>query len=114
MVERLVSAVEARRWIGLVAVLDAVRQLVADRLLSGEQIARLDAPLAELREETDYAQIDPHGIEAGVASVVRRECVRLARVLADTGACGPAAQAWLAVASDDPLPEVRYALDDGS
>ena len=108
--ERLVSALEAGGSIGLFAVLDAVRELVADGLLDSEQIGRLNGPLAELCQQTGYALIDPVGAEAGLVSFVRRNCVRLARVLAETGVSGPGAEAWLALAADDPLPEVRYAL----
>ncbi|HXV00794.1 MAG TPA: hypothetical protein VG166_09865 [Caulobacteraceae bacterium] len=112
MAERLLIAVEARQWTGLYAVLQALRAFVVAGLLSGDQLDRLNGLLNELVEETSYVRIDPASIEAGVVSVVRLQCVRLARALVDAGAGGLGADSWLALAPKDPLPEVRHALEE--
>lgn len=112
VVERLLFALEARRWSGLGSVLICLRRLIDAGLLSNEQISRLDSPLGDLIGETTYQAIEPTSIEAVTASLVRRGCVRLADSMSRVGAAGPKARCWLELASTDPLPEVRYALEE--
>jgi hypothetical protein len=111
MIERMVSALETRRWPGLAAVLLSLRALVRAKALTPLQIERLEAPLNELIEETDYARIALGGGHVLGFSLVRQGCVLLAHALQAVGAGGSAAQLWLATAGADPLPEVRYVLN---
>jgi hypothetical protein len=112
MADRLVSAFEARRWPGLVSTVYGLRRLVELSVLTLAQCDRLDGPLDALIQETTYEQVRRSSVEAISASLVRRECVGLANALSQKGLAGVAAEAWLELAPDDPLPEVRYALGD--
>ncbi|MDR3506960.1 MAG: SIR2 family protein [Caulobacteraceae bacterium] len=113
LVERAVEAVERRHWPGLVRLLMCLNTLIRAGRLSGQHLQRLDAPLGDLIDETAYEIIDPAGPRAVSFSLVRRECVRLASALADSGTETSNAPKWLGIAPTDPLPEVRYALDEG-
>ena len=62
--------------------------------------------------EADYRRIDPESRAAVTVSLARAECVRLAAALRASGQAGPEVDAWLESAAIDPLPEVRFALDD--
>lgn len=112
MADRLVSTFEARRWPGLVSVVYGLRRLTELGALTPAQCDRLDGPLDALIEETTYVQVRRNSVEAISASLVRRECVGLAHALSQKGLAGVASEAWLKLAPDDPLPEVRYALGD--
>ena len=71
---------------------------------------RLEEALADLMAETSYDKVEIDSKRAVSISLVRAACVRLARVLQDSGSGGVFAKAWLNIASTDPLPEVRFAL----
>lgn len=70
----------------------------------------LDEALGDLIAETAYDRVDYDSRDAASVSLVRAECVRLARALQNSAAGGANADAWLSIADTDPLPEVRYAL----
>jgi SIR2-like domain len=110
LVEQVVSAVETRREPGLNALLQCVRRLTEENLLGTPHIARLGEALDDLLVETAYANIDPDSREAVSISLVRAECVKLARALERIGAESAVTVAWIAAAEADPLPEVRFAL----
>lgn len=114
LIERIIAAVEIRRWPSLLAILACLTKLVVAKRLPDERIKRLDGPLGELIDETAYERIEPAGPEAVTFSLVRQECVRLAAVLADAGATGPNTSRWLELSANDPLPEVRYAVERGT
>ena len=110
LVEQVVSAVETRREPGLNALLQCVRRLTEEKLLGIPHTARLVEGLDDLLVGAVYANIDPDSREAVSISLVRAECVKLARALDRIGAGGAVAAAWMAAAEADPLPEVRFAL----
>jgi hypothetical protein len=77
-------------------------------------MTRLGQPLDDLMSETAYDEVAPDS-ERGVAvTLVRQRWVRLADALANAGHASEATGAWLQLAPDDPLPEVRYALAENS
>jgi hypothetical protein len=110
IVEQVISAVETRHSIGLNALIHCAGKLVEMNRLRAEDRSRISEALGDLITETAYEKIDFDSREATSVSLVRAECVRLARALQDCGAGGTNADAWLSAAELDPLPEVRYAL----
>jgi len=110
IVEQVISAVETRHSIGLHALIQRACKLVKMNRLSAEDRSRISEALGDLITETAYEKIDFDSREAVSVSLVRAECVRLARALQNCGAGGTNADAWLSAAEIDPLPEVRYAL----
>jgi CRISPR/Cas system-associated exonuclease Cas4 (RecB family) len=104
--------VETRRGIGLNALLHCVRKLVEMNKLQPDESERLNMALGDLINETAYDKIDFESREAISVSLVRAECVRLARALEDRGTATIYTATWLSGAEGDPLPEVRYALDN--
>lgn len=112
LIEQVVSAVETRREPGLNTLLQCVRILTEENLLGSQRTARLAEALDDLLVETAYANIDPDTREAVSLSLVRAECVKLARTLDRMGAGGAVTTAWIAAAHVDPLPEVRFALSE--
>lgn len=108
--DRLISAIESRRQIGMRLVLGGLRQPIVAGMLSEDDRARVSRMLGDLMIEQQYERVDPDSREAVSVSLVRAECVRLARALEDAGTSNSHTAAWLAAASADPLPEVRFAL----
>jgi hypothetical protein len=111
LIEQVVWAVETRRDAGLHAVTHCARRLVELNCCTAEHRLRLNQSLGDLITETAYEGIDPDSRDAVSASLLRAECVRLARALQNSGLNEVNVQKWLANAAIDPLPEVRYALD---
>ena len=112
LIEQVISAIETRREPGLNALLQCVRSLTEENLLDTPRISRLIESLKDLLVETAYANISPDTKEAVSVSLVRAECVKLARTLERMGAGGDITAAWITAAKSDPLPEVRFALSD--
>ena len=110
IVEQVISAVETRPGIGLHALLRGARKLVEMNKLRVDDTSRLSEALGDLITETAYDTIDFDSREATSVSLVRAECVRLARALEDSGAGRDNTATWLKLVEADPLPEVRYAL----
>ncbi len=110
LIEQVVSAVETRRELGLNMLLQCIRILTEEDLLDSQHTARITEALDDLLLETSYATIDPDAREAVSVSLVRAECVKLARTLDRTGAHSAVTKKWIAAAQVDPLPEVRFAL----
>ena len=81
-------------------------------LLTAEQKLRISEALGDLIAETAYEEIDLDSQIAVSVSLIRAECVRLARALQRSGTDSPNISRWLADAAVDPLPEVRFVLDN--
>ncbi|MDT7953905.1 MAG: hypothetical protein RQ966_20595, partial [Acetobacteraceae bacterium] len=109
LTDRLMFAIETQQREGLQGLVWCARKLVEAGKLSGDT-ARLNEALGDLLVGTGYDTIEPESRAAITISVVRAECVRLARVLEECGAGGQPVAAWLEAATADPLPEVRFAL----
>ena len=112
LVEQIMSAIEARRTVGLNLLLQCARRLVEEASIMTADQQRLVNALGDLIIEADYRRIDPESWAAVTVSLVRAECVRLAAALQASGQAGPEVDAWLESAAIDPLSEVRFALDD--
>lgn len=91
-------------------VLRGIRRLIGAGLAEEGDRLRVSRVLGELLVEKKYERIDLDSREAVSVSLVRAECVRLARALEDAGSRGPDSTDWLNAAPSDPLPEVRFAL----
>jgi hypothetical protein len=85
IVEQVVSAVETRHRFGLNALLHCVRYLIKLDRLSVESKSRMHEALGDLLRETAYERIDFDSRAATSVSLVRAECVQLARALQDNG-----------------------------
>jgi hypothetical protein len=112
LVEQTVSGVETRRETGLNCLLRCTRRLAEANKLTGAHYARVTDALGDLLAETAYETIDPESREAVSVSLIRAECVRLARTLEDLGSGSSNSSTWLLATDTDPLPEVRFALVD--
>lgn len=110
LTEQLLSMIETRQEEGLHVLLNAAVILVEDGTLSEDDMARLKNTLSDLRQETKYSSILLNSRRAVSISLVRQQCVRLARllkqkILDDDGTLA----GWLEEGRSDPLPEVRLA-----
>lgn len=112
LVEAVVSAIEYRRSHAVWHLLRAAGRLVGARLTSQEQNDRLATALGELFQEWDYENVKMDSEEAGVVSLVRVECARLADALKREGFTSAGSDLWTTEAAIDPLPEVRFAVEE--
>ncbi len=110
LIEHVISSVESRREIGLLAMLHCVRTLIELARISENDKARVAAVLGSFLIEWDYQRIDPENSQAVVASLIRAECVRLAHALEDSGWSDASTRGWLQLETLDALPEVRFAM----
>ncbi len=109
-IRQVISAVEARRSFGRVALLRCLRMFVGRQLVAHADEPDILDGLGDLISDTAYDTIDPDSPAAISISLVRVECVRLAHAMASRHADNPSVIAWLRAPADDPLPEVRFAL----
>ena len=109
----LIASLEFRRTAGLTAVLMCLRKLVSAKQLTTGQLDRLNGPLSDLLDETAYERVEPMSVQAVSVSLVRKECLLLAYALRTVGIDTQTIHDWIAAATDDPLPEVRYAVEEG-
>jgi len=68
--------------------------------------------LEKIRLEFRYEDADFDSTRAVSISLVRAECVKLAVALKDRIADDGTLQAWIDEAKSDPLPEVRFSLEN--
>ena len=111
LVERVLSALENGREAGLLSVLHCGRVLIQRGNLLDTDRSRIANALQTMREDWSYSVISLESRQSVVVSLVRAECVRMARALEDTGYSDETTKSWLEARSSDPLPEVRFALD---
>jgi hypothetical protein len=110
LVQRVISAIEARKQPGLQAFLACARRLVEAGKLGIEETDQLTEALGDAMIATSYDAIELDSVEAVSISLVRAECVKLANALEETGRQSSTTKSWLKAALIDPLPEVRFAL----
>lgn len=108
----IVTSCAIRREPGLSWSLQCARQLLNDGVLNKEDQELLISGLEFLLTETTYANWTASDARTPSLGLVRRECVRLSNALVKAGREHDTLQAWLAVATDDPAPEVRFALSE--
>jgi hypothetical protein len=114
--DRVLRALERGRIGGLAHLVYLVRRLVETNCCGLPEMDRIAEVLDELREATDYGMPDGDGViepdRAVALSLVRAQCVRLARAIEVKGVVVEPVRAWRDLAARDPLPEVRNAADD--
>jgi hypothetical protein len=110
LVDQLLIAIQSRQEAGLYALLYCGRQLLRRDQLSSPQQATLTEALSDLFAQTSYESELPQALRASI-SIVRAECVRVAKELADRGLSGEGISLWLDAHKNDPLAEVRFALE---
>jgi hypothetical protein len=106
----IASLCGARHDISLHPALNVARDLVEHEEMSEFDIERLDQALDLLLFDTDYKNQGETRLNIVTLTLVRSECVRLAKALLAKGYDSEAIQGWIAQAKDDPLPEVRFAM----
>lgn len=104
----IIHLCSARLDPSLHAALDAARDLARHGDLARDDVERLDDVLDLLLVDSRY----DGQLNAVTLTLVRTAAVRLADALNEKGQAGPASLAWLELAADDPLPEVRFAVED--
>jgi SIR2-like domain len=109
LTEQLLSMIETRQEEGLHTLLNAAFILVDEGVLSAEDATRLKNALSDLREEAKYSDVLFNSRRAVSISLVRQQCVRLARLLKQKILDDGTLAAWLEEGRLDPLPEVRFA-----
>jgi hypothetical protein len=106
LIERIIAAIESRQVHGLQTLIIAATKLVRRGFYDPNDISRLVVALSDLRTELRYEAIDEESMMAVSISLVRAECVTLARQLGNYTS-DPTLDNWIADAKLDPLPEVR-------
>lgn len=87
-------------------------RLMGKKLFTSEDIERLEHALDLLSLDTDYTNQSENRPSTVTITLVRKECVRLASALLSVRPDSKIAERWVRQAPDDPLPEVRMALED--
>jgi hypothetical protein len=112
LVERLAATIERRPRYGLSSMLDAMAQLVKMEMHDPSDLPPLLQALGDLRIETRYDAIEIDSEDAIAVSLVRKECVGLALALQPIMPDDGTLAGWIGDAKVDPLPEVRFRLDE--
>lgn len=112
LISRLVYLLGANLGVGLPALLWTTRQMYIKNYLSEEKVESLIDSVSVIFDSTEYKNISPESKEAVSVSLVRAECVNLARDLLKNNPCNQELIRITGAANDDPLPEVRFAEAD--
>jgi len=114
LTSRLVYLLGANISEGLPALLWTVGQMHVKGYLSDSDVESLKESIPVIFDSADYKSISPFSREAVSVSLVRAECVKLARSILDKNQSGDGELLRvLDEATHDPLPEVRFAGDVG-
>lgn len=108
------SICAARREPALLNSLWCLRRLLLDKLLSSPDIDLAIDALESLLSETSYENWNRDDPRTPIVSLLRAECVRMAQDLKTVGVNKHPVDAWLGLAGTDPIPEVRYALEEST
>jgi hypothetical protein len=109
LIDHLIAMIERRQNDLEHILLTAAVSLAKDQILSPEDKQRLVRVLADLKVEAQYDGVILDSRRAVSISLIRKECVRLAQSLRNSGERDDILAAWLEEAQHDPLPEVRFA-----
>ena len=112
LIQDVVAITATRREPGLLHSLHLVTELVADGVLNTDDKTRLTETLDVLSAETTYEHWHIEDPRTTTMTLVRTRCVRLAAKLMATGLVHPVLKSWVDGAISDPIPEVRYALEE--
>ena len=110
LIESLLTAIESCQERGLQMRLHAARALLLTGWIDSKGANRLIVALKDLATTADYMNIPLDSHEAVTVSLIRAECVRLAKSLETHGVADAILTEWLQAAQSDPLPEVRFSL----
>jgi len=112
LISRLIYLLGANLGESLSALLWTAGQLYIKGYLSNNDIESLTETVPWVFDSADYKSIAPHSREAITISLVRAECVKLAQsILARNQNESSELRRIVDEAKQDPLPEVRFALD---
>jgi len=111
LISRVIYLIESGRTVGLQSLLWHARQILNDNLLPQADIDLLIECLPYLFDATDYANIRPRGREAVSITLIREECIRLAKKITKEHK-SPKLDLIVEQAKADALPEVRFAAKD--
>ena len=107
---QVIAAIVNRRQTDLGSLIWCARRLLSAGALTADQRSLLVEALRDLFDETKYDRIKSTGQRELLLSLVRAECVKLAKQLSELGVTDPAITDWIDVGRTDPLPDVRGAL----
>lgn len=110
--EAVLTLVVSAREPGLLAALHLAAKFVADGDCNEDELRELANALDRIWAETAYSAWDTENRRTITVTLVRARCVRLAEQLRRAGVTHPAIGSWLDEARVDPVPEVRYALEE--
>ncbi|WP_426026739.1 SIR2 family NAD-dependent protein deacylase [Brevundimonas sp. TSRC1-1] len=105
-IEQMLVVFEARRAVGLHAVIRILARLIPSGLLE-RAAPRLERTLLILHLQTRYEAIALGSWDAVSVSLLRAACVGLAVAMAERFGVSEATKAWATAGASDPLPEVR-------
>jgi hypothetical protein len=110
--QAVVTAVVTARSPGLHTALDIACRFMGNSELGEDDRRALADALGRLWIETAYSLWDVRDSGTVVLTLIRARCVRLADRLRRAGMVHDAVAQWIDGTKDDPMPEVRYALDE--
>ncbi|EHF4936967.1 SIR2 family NAD-dependent protein deacylase [Enterobacter hormaechei] len=113
LISRLLFVIGSNRITGLQALLWTADELLRKNYLSIENIASLSESLSAIWDSSDYCNITPFSRESISISLVRAACVKLAKSILDKNIKNTTELSRIInEGADDPLPEVKYALEN--
>jgi hypothetical protein len=107
----VIGIIESGRTVGLQELLGLAREQLERDWLSDDERTTLLEVLPAAFHSTDYRNVRPTGPEAVTASSIREACAKLAQALLKQFTNHAELDELLAHALQDPLPEVRFAVD---
>jgi hypothetical protein len=107
----VIGMIESGRTVGLQYLLDLALDLFEGGWLSDDERSTLVEVLPSTFQATDYVNIRPTSPEAVTVSSIRAACAKLARKLRKEFVEHKELDELIASALQDPLPEVRFAVD---
>ncbi len=112
LINDVISIAVTRRQPGLLHSLHLIDDFIAESMLSDDDLARIVDALKALQTETAYEHWQIDDPQTNTVTLLRARCVRLAYNLKAAGIKDPTLEAWINEAKNDPMPEVRYELDN--
>ncbi len=112
---RLVHVAASSQTSALHGILSTLNELYSEDQLSDSQVLSLIEAVPIIFDASEYShkKYSSSGLDATTVSLTRRECVRLAAALVFyDSALEKELQRIIDLASEDPLPEVRFSLSD--
>ncbi|MCA1408231.1 SIR2 family protein [Ensifer sp. IC3342] len=111
LVSEVVTLCFMRREPGFVSALRVATRLVNSNAVPGSERSRLIEGIELIRTETSYGHFEDQSRRSDVG-LIRRSAVQLCEALKNSGETAAVLNAWLSEVDSDPMPEVRYALQE--